>query len=69
MLEHSEKQRPSARNVEAGSLRRALPKRTWGYYVFRQGLRTLLKPEHCDRIWLDGIREAVVLPTGRQRTA
>lgn len=83
MLDHSKKRRPSAWKVEASSpisdsgssgssaqiapSPRGVRKHAWGYYVFRQGSRTLLKPEHCQHLWLNGIRDAVVPPSGQPR--
>ncbi len=51
----------------SGSPAYGMQKRTWGYYVFRKGLRMLLRPEHEQQILLSGIRDAVVLPTGQRK--
>jgi hypothetical protein len=38
---------------------------SWSYYVFDQGLRTLCQPGRQQRIWIDGISEAIVLESQR----
>ena len=42
-------------------------KRSWGYYVFRQGLRTLLKRDHGQAVWVNQIQCAVTEPAARRR--